>query len=198
MCHFITMILPAGTDLGSTSRVFGQHHFKPVEMSDHRVLPLLQSGEIYFHPTGKICDCGTALGSLGRRPEAARTSAEIFTRLRKKGWSETKIQRWMAQQVQTAERDKRVHDARVNAVAGSDPDGWCSILRGLLCDLRLPYAGILLHWYSGGLPTEAINARGRMSVPMDDKLPDTLFRMKEDTLYIIGKHPPAFARHSEN
>ncbi len=190
MCHFITMILPAGTGLEASSGVFARHNRKPVCLVSRHVDPFLQTGEVYLFPSRRMCDCGTALGSLNRQPESERISKATGDRFRKQGWSDAKIQRWLEQRSQTDERDRRISDAKSISVAGRGPDGWHGILRGLVCDLRLTYAGILLHWYSGGLETEKIEVKRRVTLPMDDKLTDALYRVEEDTFYIIKHIPP--------
>ena len=164
MCHYITMILPAKTDVESTSAVFAVQHRKPMLLQNSRMQGVLQPGEIYIHPGSKMCDCGTSLGGLGRRPVENRVSRERKARLRKKGWSDAKFQRWLEQQRQTSDRKERIKTAMADAVAGCDPDGWGGIMRGLLNGLQLPYVGLLLHWYSASLDSEVIRSKGRTTL----------------------------------
>jgi hypothetical protein len=105
--------------------------------------------------------------------------------LRKKGWSETKVQRWLEQQQAVYEREARMETARNACAEGSDPDGWSAILTELITEARLPYVGLLLHWYSGGLNSERIHLSGRVCVAIDSELGATLYRMEEDTLYQV-------------
>ena len=106
--------------------------------------------------------------------------------LRKKGWGEVKIARWLI------ERDKKKsQDSRQQIQCGmippdheNNPDRWREILIALRTRLKLKYIGILLHWYCGDLDTEELNIE-RREVPQNSDLGQTLNHMKEDTLYVV-------------
>lgn len=68
----------------------------------------LAPGERFFHTTPAHCDCGTPLGCAsvpGRDP--AQAAEATAARLRRKGWSEAKIARALAQHADAEARPPR-------------------------------------------------------------------------------------------
>lgn len=122
------------------------------------------------------CDCGTGLGALWReeanlaqRKSAAEREEE---RLRKQGWSETKIARWKA------EKFKGLSTAKTKAAAGE----WELLIRELLASGSARYVCLLLHFYNGPI-SESIKLDGRERVSLAGLSSEALGRMKEDRLY---------------
>ncbi|OVE80937.1 hypothetical protein BVY04_04530 [bacterium M21] len=187
MCHYITMVVPSKTSLSECEAVLSDFHRSIEQLGNIHVEKTLKSGEIYFHPAGKDCDCGTALGSL-RRGDEGRVDKATLDGFRKKGWSETKIARWLAERDKVRSREQRIQAQReVTALErANDPDGWCSIIGALQETLGLKYVGIMLHWYGGGMSSEKIEFT-RCNVPLDEKLGNALYHMEEDTLYVVQK-----------
>lgn len=187
MCHFITMVVPPRTDLAALNEALRRHGRGVEPIENRHVVKLLKPGETYLWPSGKRCDCGTALGSLNEatRPTGPRDLRREVAKLRRKRWSETKIERWCAQMRANVEKEIRQTEEQLAkaATGAEDPDGWCALLRSLCDEAGLTYVGILLHMYSGGLD-ERIAAR-RVTLPLDDRLAEVLFRMDEDVLYVF-------------
>lgn len=146
----------------------------------------LLAGEIDVHPEAKMgCDCGTALGSLRPRAEVKRPQRSELENLRRKGWGTAKIEKWFEQKRIIENREARIDSAKRDASAGTDPDGWCTIVKSLLSDVRLNYVGLLLHWYSGSLDGEKIQVTGRTKLSADGSLAESLYQMEEDQIYEI-------------
>ena len=184
MCHFITMVTSPGTDRDSVSEVFRRYRRKVVPLKNRSIVPNLHPGESYFYPQEGMCDCGTALGSLNHQRDAGRVEKKCLDDLRKKGWSETKITRWVEQKKSIGEREERIQKLREEA-RGSDPDGWCGIMENLLVNAGALYAGLILHSYSGGLETERIERVRRIELEFNANLGEALFHMEEDTIYVV-------------
>lgn len=66
----------------------------------------LAPGECAFHTTPGHCDCGTPLGRSTWR-SGRDTSGDAAARLRRKGWSEAKIARAIAQRAEADARPPR-------------------------------------------------------------------------------------------
>ena len=78
--------------------------------------------------------------------------------LHPKGWSETKISRWLAQKQAVNARDDRVRSTRENP----HTDDWKALIEEALDSRLTPYIGILLHLYSGPLlPNSVVRPPGR-------------------------------------
>lgn len=159
------------------------------ELANRCVQSQLLEGEVYAAPLGnKMCDCGTSLGCLNRQEEekgkAARVDRRELDKLRSKGWSDAKISRWLEERNKIVARETRVANDRKERIGSlDDPDGWCTVAKRLR-DEGVPYVGLLLHWYSGGLTSERIDFQ-RCDVLLDEKLGATLCRVREDVLYVI-------------
>lgn len=184
MCHFVTMVLPPKADIDQVKQVLGRYRrgFEIVE--NRHVARVLEPREVYFHPSSKQCDCGTALGSMSREPDgpnAADLAREIEKRERK-GWNAGKIARWREQLEKN--RRTKTEQAQSQIDSAGEPDDWLNIVRDLRADARLPYVGLLLHFYGGAL-SEHIDTT-RKALPLDDRAAAALYRMDEDTLYILS------------
>ena len=182
------MVVPAKTDVESLKRTLREHGRGFVKVANRHIDKVLRRGEIYFAPISKYCDCGTALGMLHESKLKPRQfdHERHIERLRRKKWSEAKIQRWLDQKKDAAER---IPTAALSILAhiekgDADPDGWVALIRDLKSKVGIPYAGILLHFYSGDL-SERIDAR-REKVQLDETLPDVLYRMSEDVIYVVS------------
>ncbi len=174
MCYYITMVLPKDADPGRVARVLARHGITPMEVKNPHVDATLPTGMKHMRAARQYCDCDTALGRLRLSEHDRFPDPEP---LRRKGWSEAKIQRWLAQ--------KRSQPIERTA----DPDGWCRVIRDLLEEARASRAGLLLHMYDDGLEEKIILEPIRKLVA-DETLADELHHMQEDTIYLIRKGIP--------
>jgi len=183
MCHFITMVFPASADTNLLAELFRRRHRSMERLTNPHVTTQLRPDEMYVQPAPKMCDCGTSLGSLRRGTEPPRVERRETEQLRRKGWSGAKIDRWLQQQTQYLERIRQEKESRESAARGADPDSWCQTISELLALPGVGYAGILLHWYSGGIQSERIQLADRRRVRVDSSTPDFLHNIDEDILY---------------
>ena len=181
------MVVPSDASLTECEAILSGFHRSVEKLSNPHVEKVLKPGEVYFHPAGKGCDCGTALGSL-RHGDEGRVDKATLDGFRKKGWSETKISRWLAERDKVRNREKRIQAQRELAaqIHANDPDGWCAIIGALQDTLNLQYVGVLLHWYGGSMNSEKLEVE-RCSVPLDENLGNALYHMEEDKLYVVRK-----------
>ena len=187
MCHFITMIFPPTTNFKEISSVLSRHHrHGEIVINPHMTL-MLRPGELYVQPAPKVCDCGTSLGSLRPRPETKRPERSAVDALRRKGWSDSKITRCLAQRQETYTRKaKREADRHLHA-SGTDPDGWVSTTSDILALFAVDYVGLLLHWYSGRVDNERIQIDRRTKLLLGEGLADALYHVEEDIVYEIHR-----------
>ena len=127
MCHYITATIPNKDDVTSVASIFKSHGFGFELISNPHVAQQIGAQDRYILTSGKYCDCGTALGSLSDRMPAKDLDLEPQVRkLRKQGWSEAKIKRWLEQKEQTKERHLREDEALAKAVPLNWIVGSCS------------------------------------------------------------------------
>jgi hypothetical protein len=123
---------------------------------------------------------------LARRPspEASRVGKGEIDRLKKKGWGERKIQRWIADRDKNAEKTKIKYDNLANG-KHSDVENWRQYFQKVFSDPQIGHLGLLLHWYSNGLEDERITIKQRKRIQVNDLTVEVLLTMEEDVIYDI-------------
>jgi hypothetical protein len=95
------------------------------------------------------------------------------SKLRRKGWSETKLKRWKEQKAERLTKSKSALDAT----------NWQSLLNDMLNSYQTPFVGLLLHCYNGPIE-EHIDLQGREVASVTA---ENLAQMQEDVLYEFRK-----------
>lgn len=177
MCYYITAVLPGSANLPALTDIAVRHGRALKPQQNPGIEAHLKPGEHYFLTTPGHCDCGTFLGSLARdesKVERQKNAADNEeSKLRRKGWSETKLKRWKEQKAERLTKSRSALDAT----------NWESLLNEILNSCQTPFVGLLLHWYDGPIE-ERIDLQGREAVSVTA---ETLARMKEDVLYEFRK-----------
>ena len=155
------------------------------------VIKQLRRGERYFLTTRGMCDCGTEIGVSVRTagtlpPRDADLSREV-KKLKKKGWTDAKVDRWIEQTKADVARKHTESEARLR---GPHPevDRWIQFVSLVLAGNHADWIGILVHWYGGNVATEAIAAGNRRWVTLDNFTEDYLLNAEEDTLHTIARY----------
>ena len=184
MCYFITTTLPTGSDIEAAASIARQYGRIWEPLNNPFIAPQLDPGEEHFTTTSSHCDCGTKIG-LCTRPAAGRNERAAerkISRLRHKGWSNAKIERWLSEKRAT---EKRREKKGLEVSGVTLIEAWEDLLRTLVTQLPIAYVGLLLHWYYGDLQSERINILRRVSVPVSNLNPTFLLEIEEDVLYRI-------------
>ena len=153
MCHFITLIAPT-EDAAAVRAVMERHGRAASTIDNPSVQKVLSDGERQYLTTRGHCDCGTILAPPHDTPDAIEEKfGKEAARLRRKGWSEAKVERAM--------EDRRKADARPARAGPDSIELWHAVLRDLCGDLKLPYVDLLIRFYSGGIGAEIFSASRR-------------------------------------
>ncbi len=183
MCLYITATLPRDAKLSCIAPIFESHHLSFEAISNPYVLEQLHPGDVYISTTSRHCDCGSVLGSLGRRDgEEPEGYGHELKKLKRKGWSEAKIRRWLEQKEQTKEKHVRRDEARAT---NQTPVAqyWVDFISAVLGSKCIGRVGILLHFYHMDVEGERIKILGNESVKLDELTPRLLMEMEYDVLY---------------
>ena len=183
MCLYITATLPRNAKLDCVAPIFETYKLSFEPTSNPYVLKQLPPGEVYISTTTSHCDCGSALGSLGRRDGDEPESYEHeIKRLRRKSWSEAKIRRWLEQKGQTREKHAREDEARARS---NTPVAqyWVDFISAVLNSKCTGRVGILLHFYHMGVEDERIKILGSERVKLEQLTPRLLMEMEYDVIY---------------
>src|SRR5262249_8003102 len=146
----------------------------------------LEPDEHYLQLSSGNCDCGTVLGSLRRLSDRSSRVSEQAAKLRRRGWSESRIERTLAARADAARQRVQARHARFGD-AHLDADQWLSLLRELIAASGAAYVGLLLHWYAGSVEAEPIAIRRREAVALDAVTADFLLWVEEDVLYVFTR-----------
>ena len=182
MCVFITAVLPPGTALADVQAVARKHGASFAQLESPFVQRQLLPGEIYCRATGRQCDCGTQIGAQtgsAKNAASAERGAQV-SKLEKRGWSKTKIERWLTQhqQAQATRAERRSHESEGHT-------DWLRFLTDVQEHRLAPYVGLLAHWYEGGLSDEGFTIVDREILEGASLSAERLQRMLRDRLYEI-------------
>jgi hypothetical protein len=188
MCHFITGLIDKQVSLDDLNKVGNDYAITFNKCDNDFVKAQLKRNEEYSVKRTKYCDCGTQLGLATRTdtPDATRIEKREVDKLKKKGWSEAKINRWLADREKTIEKDKIRYDRIVNGVH-LDIENWIEYLKKIFTSTKVQHFGLLLHWYKGGLENERIKLKDRIKVKVSELTPDILLNMEEDVVYEVRR-----------
>ena len=184
MCHFITGFIIRQTTLEEVNTIGRNHAIMFDVCNNSFVQSQLNADEIYLAKRTKYCDCGTQIGMKTRTDDPAnrRIDKRELDKLKSKGWSETKIARWLSDREKSVEKDKVRYDQIVNGVH-TDIENWLGYIQQLFAETTIKRFGLLLHWYASGPETERIKVKGRVIIRLTELTPDVLLGLEEDTLY---------------
>ena len=186
MCTYITAVVSAGADEAALRQIADRWGHGWEAIDNPHVQAQLKTGERYFLTTRKRCDCGTALGSAGPEWRHRRKDpTDRVPELRRKGWSEAKIARWLEDKQRAAGHHERKEAWLAGQPPGPEEEMWLGFLREALGGGAARGIGLLLHWYSGGVDSERISVKARSAVPLAVGSEDLLRRMEYGHLYMF-------------
>ena len=186
MCHFITAVLPCDARSPELEALVTRHRLSFTPCQNVHVQAQLRPGENYVHGTRGNCDCGSPLffGAGERSSEVIEREVRKF---RKKGWSEAKIARWVAS---TGPRPHQATEWRDRCWTVGQ---WADFLDQALALPRIPYVGILGHWYSGDVGSDEFTIAGRVSHAPDELRNEGLGVLDQDVIHDFRRRAPGAA-----
>lgn len=143
MCLFITVLLPRKAQISKIGELAKKHHFGWYNLSN-QITKQLDGDYFYFCTTSGMCDCGTLLGSKCRISSGKNLEIEV-ARLKHKGWSDTKIARWVEQK--SAIKNKSINNL-------DEVQKWMEFITEILEKRFTTTIGILIHMYSKSVNDE--------------------------------------------
>ena len=177
MCHFVTLIVPTG-DTDAVAAVMDRHGRVAAPIDNPSIRKVLREGEHQYLTTRGHCDCGTVLAPRHDTPETFEEKlAREEARMRRKGWSETKVAR--------AIEDRRRANARPRGGGSDSLELWSAALRDLTKEMKLPYVGLFVRFYSGAIATEMFDA-SRREVAKGVAWRDALGSLEHDEVTILS------------
>jgi hypothetical protein len=173
MCEFIAATLPSQEARARLAPLIEQYGLSFSPLFARPLLAQFCAGEYYPRATHGHCDCGTDLAAGRGRHRAAKAG-----RLKRKGWGEAKIKRWLDEQA--GADDRRAARARhQQEPATPSLEAWVAFLHDALADGLTKNVGLIVH--SGH--DHEFKPVGVERVSINDVDEDFLDSMKENVLY---------------
>ncbi|EMJ97769.1 hypothetical protein [Leptospira alstonii] len=181
MCYYITSAIPNQTNVQNLRNIL-QNHRLNIDIIDNPYIPKrLSDRYVYFRPTTGNCDCGTALGRSNRLKKES-TNSEIV-KLRKRGWSSTKIDRWVKEKESYRSKIEETKDYSRNPDL-TEEKFWYSTLSDVFMSGSCEEFGLLLRWYDKDIKSnfELKNIQKIKFISITEVF---FSKMQEDNLYLF-------------
>ena len=163
MCFFLTAYLKTGSDIKAVREMAIDHNLAWEPIKNDSIANQLESGVTQYLTTKGICGC--YLSPTGHWWVMNKKDSDIekkIKKLQKKGWSESKIIKW----VEEKEKDiNRKLDSLVTS--GLDGKNWLSFLKEVFESGSADSIGVLFHFY-GDLEKEVIDLIDETSHRIED------------------------------
>ena len=173
MCQYINVVLPADIKTDKLKPLFAKHGLGYSPFQNSFVLGQLKKNVQLVNTTTRQCDCGSVIGSDSNQTSKGVQPKDI-ERLKRKGWSETKINNWMASKTKTdlqaQERD-------------TERSQWTDFLKEAIRKDNFGMVGLYIHWYDNNIFDEEITFKEKRRIPLSELQDDTLDKLQYDTLY---------------
>lgn len=152
MCFFLTGYLKSDSDVKAVRKIAIDHNLAWTPIKNDSIMEQLESGATQYLTNKEICGC--YLSPTGHWWVTNTKDSDLekkVKKLRKKGWSESKINKW----VEEKEKDiSRKFDSLVTS--GLDGKNWLSFLSEVFESGSASSVGVLFHFY-GDLEKETID-----------------------------------------
>jgi hypothetical protein len=177
MCHYITLIVP-NADPAELDRVLIPHGRKAGTVNNPSLQLALfpEDQQFILVRNAALCDCGTIFAApQGPEKSLAEIHENQAARLRRKGWSASKIERSLAQQSAASKPQEYIDSFEI----------WEQIVGDIFQTLRVKRVGIFVHNYSGSIAEEVLAPRLR-ALPAGTSIIDGLKSMTEDEIVLLN------------
>ncbi|WP_017852169.1 hypothetical protein ACO1KB_11680 [Leptospira interrogans serovar Szwajizak] len=183
MCYYITATIPNHVNLIKTREILENHNLGFEEILNSSVLNQTSNFYFYFRPTTGICDCGTELGKLNKIEK--HLSPITVSKLEKKGWSKTKIDRWLSEKVSYKSKQNLKTEILKESNL-SETEFWHQLILKFFSMNLCNEFGLLIHWYEGSLEEE-FKLKSILKIN-SNYLSNSFFEeMENDILYLFQK-----------
>lgn len=187
MCHFITAICSSNTKLTEINSIGKIYGLEFEDCANEHISKQLLKTEKYLWKKSKMCDCGTSLGEASfKNDKTERVQKSEIDKLKKKGWTETKITRYLADKKKSEDKITQQNETILNRQT-NELDNYVHFLKDVFKKTDTEVFGLLLHWYSKGPETENIKISDRKNIVSKALTALDLKTLEEDKLLCVTK-----------
>lgn len=182
MCLFITAVIPEEGLSQAFTEVAKKHQLSFATCENRHLQGQLRPSERYVRVATTHCDCGSP---LFQRPKDRTQEylARQLAKLRKKGWSEAKIGKW----VEAAA--PRPVDPNAAPKGQRSVQDWAEFIQEALGLRNASYLGLVAHSYSGDVSTEEFALCGRIQHVVDVLRDSRFGGLEEDMVHEFRLNP---------
>lgn len=176
MCIYILGIIPSDADLQKVKGICESQGFC-FDVVESKCSTKLES-KVIGRLTRDNCDCNTWLGSEVEYddPPSKDPRQKLIDKYRRKGWSESKIERAIAQ-----EKPQLIKDTSNMKV---EIQNWNLLFAKLLQLCNLNYVGLLLHMYTSSIEKEVFDFDTK-EIRQSQCGEKAFLNLRRDTLYVF-------------
>lgn len=176
MCQFNNIILPATTSLNEVRSLFRQNKFNASQVFNSSLSRQLPDKIFLISPKNQ-CDCGSVISSARHQKIATVQADKEVEKLKRKGWSETKIKNHFA--------SKQKADSHKSDETETERANWLALIKSIFASTKLNSFGILAHEYVGDISTEEITISAKIKINAVEFIGEQLDNFQLDVYYEI-------------
>lgn len=184
MCRFITAVIPAEVDFIRLIPIKREYRMSFDSISNEHVKKQIGPNS-YVRLTADECDCLSIVGLNSPKEQFEHkegVSEEYLHKLKKKGWSQSKIDRWLSEKERAIERN----EAETEKDCEIQLARWMCFFENVLFDGKLKWIGLLSHCYSDSLDSEKVNILRVEHLVFCKDLEKLLPTLSDNVLYIVS------------
>ncbi|MBS1715392.1 MAG: hypothetical protein JST30_13765 [Armatimonadetes bacterium] len=151
VCDFLYVFVPDSSGLSVIQDLLESEGLGFKTVDGPSPAAKLPDGTVQILATPGHCSCGTAIGGYYDQPVHLRApdDKEVL-KLKRKGWSDSRIQRWLDEKTAHLNEVGRAKSAR----DGAELDQWVGVLKGAVDSGATDWIGLSLHFEGGASPKE--------------------------------------------
>jgi len=174
MCTMVSIFVSAAADLDALEAWSDKCGVRRRRWPD-----LQPARDVVALGTAGMCDCGVTIGSAPPARRARGHEERTVRELRKRGWSEAKIARSLAQGAEARQR----REERDQAMAVARVEEWVTFLKGAPARARVRAIGLFYREDGRTLSARFLKEARRERIALATLEPLTLARLDEGVLY---------------
>ncbi len=183
MCQFNLAIIDKESDDSKLKDIFESYGFDFSLLQNQNLSKLISPDLKVIFTTKSHCDCGSAIGIDTKDNSSRRDIEKEIKKLKRKKWSDSKIQRYLDNKAKTEEKNQ----AETGKNIQRELDNWLDTINGCFGENLTKKFGILTHFYSGTLENEKFYDLSIINCRLKDFHIDSLKELEFDKILLIRR-----------
>lgn len=153
MCTFLSVSLPVSANVDACRALFESKGLALAPVGAGQQPSGVLASEGYYFTCAGVCDCSTEVGSdhlWGHRRSSVDSEEALVRDLRKKKWSDAKIERRLEQLRRIKAKQERAKQAKSDHWPG-DAQNWVELFEMAIQQKMTRYIGLTANFYAGSI-----------------------------------------------